>query len=363
MGGRVRDKKRSKQKGVLDTTEQDKATPKSIIIYRGEVGGSVRTLMHEWRRVMLPWSSKRLHGRKNTLKDFLHIASTFSVSHLQLFTTPSRGASLRVMRFPAGPTLSFRVESFALRDDIVKTQKKGAPVDGKPYETAPVVVLNNFNFPGRGAEVDLMEKAFQGMFPSLNVQKVTTDDIQRVVLFQYDPNSATVDVRHYHITARAVGVSKTVKKLMEGRLPSKLHTLDTVDQVLDREGAWSDTDGEGEEVQLPDKFRSHSDQARIKLVEIGPRMTLSLVKVESGFAGGEVLYHSHERKSAKAIAASAARVHGRVTEKRRRRAIQDENVRKKKDAQEESRARKAGKKNTRSGDDDGGRRGFEVVRS
>jgi ribosome biogenesis protein SSF1/2 len=337
MVGRTREKKRSKQIGVLDTTEEDKATPKSIIIYRGEVGANVRALMHEWRRAMLPWSSKRLHSKKNTLKDFLHIASTFGVTHLQLFTTPSAGASLRIMRFPAGPTLSLRVESFTLRDDIVTSQKRPAPVDGPAYAHPPVVVLNNFNLPGRGPEVELMEKAFQGMFPSLNIAKVSTDDIQRVVLFQYDPSSRTVEVRHFHITAKAVGISKTVKKLLEGRVPTKLNTLDNIDEVLDREAAWSDTDGEGEEVNLPQRFRQHNDQARIKLVEIGPRMTLSLVKVEGGFAGGEVLYHSHEFKSPQEVAANASRVRVRVNEKKRRRAIQDENVRKKKDAVEQAR--------------------------
>jgi ribosome biogenesis protein SSF1/2 len=247
------------------------------------------------------------------------------------------------MRFPAGPTLSLRVESFALRDDIIKGQKRPAPVDGPAYAKAPVVVLNNFNFPGRGAEVELLEKAFQGMFPSLNVQTTNTDDIQRVVLFQYDPNSRNVDVRHYFITAKAVGVSKTVKKLMEGRVPSKFGTLENIDDVMDREGAWSDTDGEGEEVQLPDTFRQHNDACRVKLVEIGPRMTLSLVKVEHGFAGGEVLYHSHEHKSPRQIAANAAKVHGRVREKRRRRAEQDENVKRKKDAADEKLAAKRDK--------------------
>lgn len=352
---RTRTKKRSKNVGVLDTTERDKATPKSIIVYRGEVGSRIRMLMHEWRRVFLPWSSKRLHASKNTLKDFLHIASTFSVSHLQLLTAPSRGASLRIMRFPSGPTLSLRIESFALRDDIMKTQRRPAPVEGAPFDVAPIVVLNNFNYPGRTADVELMEKAFQGLVPSLNVATVQTDEVQRIVLFQYDPGYGTVEVRHYHITARAVGVSRTVKKLMEGRLPSKLGGLDDINDVLDREGAWSDTDGEGEEVELAQPFRQHRDQCRVKLVEVGPRMTLRLMKVEAGFAGGEVLFHQHEHKSAREVATTAAKVRARHNEKRRRRSEQDENVRRKKDAAAakvaERKERRAGKKRTPTGAD------------
>lgn len=342
---RTREKHVAKQVGVADTTEADKATPKSIIIYRGEVGSKIRLLMHEWRRAMLPWSSKRLHARNNTLKDFLHIASAFSVTHLQLLTAPSAGASLRVMRFPSGPTLSFRVDSFTLREDFISAQKRPAPVEGPAFAAPPVVVLNNFNLPGRSAAVELMEKAFQGMFPSLNVSTMKPSEIQRCVLFQYDPQNDTVEVRHYHITARGSGLTRTVKKLTEGRVPTKLQTLANVDEVLDREGAWSDTDGEGEEIQVAQPFRHHTDQFRIKLVEIGPRMSLRLIKVEAGFAGGEVLYHSHNVKSPREVAADAMKIRSRVAEKRRRRAEQDANVARKKEAAMSKQDKKnAGKK-------------------
>ncbi len=311
---------------------------------------------------MLPWSSKRLHSKRNTLKDFIHIASTFGVTHLQLLTAPSAGASLRIMRFPAGPTLSLRIESFALREDFLDAQKRPAPVDGPAFATPPVVVLNNFNLPGRGPEVELMEKAFQGMFPSLNVGTMKPDDIQRVVLFQYDPQSDTVETRHYHIIARGTGVSKTVKKLSEGRIPTKLRSLENIDSVLDREGAWSDTDGEGEEVDVAQPFRHHSDRCRVKLVEIGPRMTLRLVKVEGGFAGGEVLYHHHERKSPKEVAINAAKVRVKQAEKKRRRAEQDENVRRKKEAaQQRLEEKAAGKKKASNTSSNNDSKGFEEV--
>ena len=351
--------KKGKEFGTVDTTEADKAVPKSIIIYRGEVGPHVRSLMHEWRRMFLPWSSKKLHATNNRLKDFIHISSTFSASHLQLFTCPSAGTSLRIMRFTNGPTLTFRVESFTLRDDIVNQQKKPAPIAGPMYEVAPIVVLNNFNSPSRPAEVALLESTFQSLFPSINIQLVKPEDIQRVVMFHHDPNNDLVEVRHVYIASKAVGLSRTVKKLTERRIPTKLGTLDNLDEVFDKEGAWSDTDGEGEEVELPRPFRNHKEQCRVKLIEIGPRLTLRLLKVEAGFGEGQVLYHDHITKSAAEVAEDTARVRARVNEKAKRRKEQEENVRRKKDARQEKVDRRKAKRQRREDDDGDG--DLEVV--
>lgn len=339
---RVGKKKKSKQIGKEDTTEEDKATPKSIIVYKGDVGARVRSLMHEWRRVFLPWSSKKLHGKNNTLKDFQHVAATFSVSHLQVLSTPTVGASLRIFRFPSGPTLSFRIESFMLRDDIVAQQRRPAAVEGPAYQVAPILVLNNFNVPNRTSEVALMESTFQAMFPTLRIHSVKPSHIQRVVLFHYDPIHKSVEARHFLIGTRATGLSRTVKKLTEGRLPTKLGTADDVQDILDKEAAWSDTDGEGEEVDLAQQFKQHRARTRVKLVEIGPRLTLSLVKTEAGFGTGEVLYHAHVAKSAEEISATARRVKETAGARRRKQKEQEENVnRKRREREEKLEARKS----------------------
>lgn len=328
--------------GVVDTTEADKSTPKSVIIYRGEVSASVRALMHEWRALFLPWSSKKLHGKNKTLKDFIAVASTFSVSHLQLFTAPSQGTSLRIMRFFNGPTLTFRVQSFMLRQDIIAKQRRPASLDKAVWEVAPIVILNNFAHPdaARRPEVMLLEATFKAMFPTVNVQLVKNAEIQRVCLFHYDHIENLVEARHYYVNAKTTGVSKTVKKLLENRCPTKLGTLQSIDDVLDREDGWSDTDGEGEEVPLVQPFRQHRDQCRIKLQEIGPRMTLQLMKVENGFASGEVIFHSVEQKTPKEIIANAQKVRAKKAERAKRRAEQEANVDRKKRARDEKIDRK-----------------------
>lgn len=328
--------------GTLDTTEADKATPKSIVIYRGEVAAPVRGLMHEWRRVLLPWSSKNLQGKNKSLKDFVSVASVFSVSHLQLITSPPGGTSLRVMRFFNGPTLSFRVESFSLHQDIIKNQRRPVTLTNAMFETAPIVVLNNFSHPEAAArpEVPLLEATFRAMFPTVNIQTMQNKEIQRVCLVHYDHVDHVLEIRHYFVNARTSGVRKTIKKLLENRRPTKLNTLKDVDELLEKEDAWSDTDGEGEDIPLVQPFRQHREQCRVKLAEIGPRMTLKLQKVENGFAGGEVLYHSVETKTLREVQENARRVRSRHAEKVKRRADQEERVELKRKAKEEKTNRK-----------------------
>lgn len=347
--------------GAVDTTEADKATPKSIIIYRGVVGPSVRALMHEWREVFLPWSSKKLHGKNKSLKDFLAVAALFSASHLQLFTSPSHGTSLRMMRFFNGPTLTFRVLSFTLKHDVVAKQRRPVSLDKAVWQVAPIVVLNNFTHPSvlQRPEVPLLEATFKALFPTVNIQLIQNSQIQRVCLFHYDHVEHVVEVRHYYVNSKAVGVGKTVKKLLESRRPTKLGSLETIDEVLDREDAWSDTDGEGEEVELAQPFRQHREQCRIKLQEIGPRMTLQLMKVENGFAGGEVIYHGVEKKTLREIQTNAMKVRAKRAEKAKRKAEQDANVDRKRRLREDKIERKRQRREAAMEDQE--RNPFEVA--
>ena len=64
-------------------------------------------------------------------------------------------------------------------------------------------------------------------------------------------------------------------------------------------GALSESEAEDDpevsRVTLPQGLSSRgnmsSEQSSVRLVELGPRMTMSLVKIEEGMHDGEVLYH------------------------------------------------------------------------
>lgn len=104
--------------------------------------------------MMEPNTASRLKERKsNKLRDFLTMCGPLGVTHLVLFSQKSardaKGSSstngevvgninMRIARAPRGPTVTFRVNKFALNRDVVKAQRKVRATGGE-YLTAPLV--------------------------------------------------------------------------------------------------------------------------------------------------------------------------------------------------------------------------------
>lgn len=123
------------------------------MIRSGKVSTSVASLVSEVRQVMEPNTASRLRERKsNKLRDFLTMCGPLNVSHLLLFSQKSardtKGASggseavgninLRIAKAPRGPTVTFRVNKFALCRDVAKAQRRARAIGGE-YNTAPLV--------------------------------------------------------------------------------------------------------------------------------------------------------------------------------------------------------------------------------
>ena len=159
-------------------------------------------------------------------------------------------------------------------------------------------------------------KAFQSLFPPLNPHALTLSSARRVVLISYDPQSGTLDWRHYRIAVKPAGVSKRVRKVLDPSTSAPLdlsNEKDIADFVLRRKGQGTDgyetgttSDGyassaaEGEEgntIRLADDYvgRNNKKGAKraVRLDEIGPRMELRLVKITEGIPGrpGAVIFH------------------------------------------------------------------------
>lgn len=87
------------------------------------------------------------------------------------------------------------------------------------------------------------------------------------------------------------------------------------------------------EVILAQQLRSRgnlkSNQSAIRLTEIGPRMTMELVKIEDGLCDGEVLYHTHVSKSSEEVAELRKRTIEKKRLKEQRKREQEENVKRK----------------------------------
>jgi ribosome biogenesis protein SSF1/2 len=315
------------------------------------------------------------------------------VSHLLLFTRSSSGnTNMRLARSPRGPTLSFRVEKYSLCKDILRSQKHPR-TGGHDYQFAPLLVMNNFITPESAPPNEaipkrlekLVTEMFQSMFPPIAPQSTPLSSIRRVLLLNRektdgdeDDGSYVINLRHYAITTKVTGIPKAIRrlnaaeKMMTSRdkrkkgLPNLGGLEDIADYMLDPSGAGytsaseSEVETDAEVEVLPNPKRKVLDRRErerlrakeeggedsigpkngvekraVKLMELGPRMRLRLVKVEDDLCAGKVLWHEFVTKSKEEEKKLDEKWEVRRKEKEERRRIQRENVEKKRKERKE----------------------------
>lgn len=166
-------------------------------------------------------------------------------------------------------------------------------------------------------------KTFQTLFPPLAPNKLSLSSARRIVLVSYNADRGTVDFRHYTITVKPYGVSKRVRRVLDGgsaKAASSAHKgyidlgneKDVADFFLRKRGEPGPTsDGyesaassgesvagdEADAVSLADDYVGRNNKKgqkrAVRLDEIGPRMELRLIKITEGLPGkeGGVIYH------------------------------------------------------------------------
>ncbi|KAK7868620.1 hypothetical protein R5R35_008429 [Gryllus longicercus] len=313
--------------------EEVKRAPHSFVFHRGLAGPYVLELVRDFRKVMEPYTASSLKVmKKNSFKDFVAVAGFLHVTHFCMFTRTDLGVYLRIARIPRGPTLSFRVHNYTLARDVISAMKKQY-VFSKQFDHHPLVVLNGFS--GEGMHIKLLATTFQNMFPSINLIKVDLSQVRRCVLLNYDSSKNLVDFRHFAIKVVPTGISKSVKKIVQSKVPNLSHYQE-ISQFLTNPTQLSESEAEDDpnsHVVLPQKLASRGNTASstsaIRVVELGPRLTLELLKVEADLIGGEVLYHSYIEKTEEEVQEIRKRLKTKRQLKEKRKKEQKENIKKK----------------------------------
>lgn len=345
--------KRNKQINTEENPDVVKA-PHSFVIHRGLPGEHIVELTKDFRKIMEPYTAMSLKERKkNRIKDFVSIASVLHVTHMCIFTRTEQGMYFKLCRLPRGPTLTFKVHSFSLVRDVISLLKKQLVYD-ELFKNAPLVVLNNFS--GEGMQLKLIASMFQNMFPTINLTSVNLSTIRRCLCLNYNPTSKIIDLRHYAIKVVPVGLSKGVKKLVQAKIPNLSKCEDFADFLT--RGTISESEGEDDpasHVTLPQNLSSRGNHANsssaIRLSELGPRLTLELIKVEDGLLDGEVLYHEYVHKSEEEKLLIRKKREERKKLKEKRKKLQEDN-KKKKELQKQEHKEKSlkGMKKEKEGD-------------
>ncbi|KAJ5215123.1 hypothetical protein N7468_010802 [Penicillium chermesinum] len=368
-------------------------TPKSMVIRVGasQVGSSVSQLVKDVRQMLEPDTAVRLKERKsNRLRDYTVMTGPLGVTHLLLFSKSKTGnTNLRLALTPRGPTLHFQVENYSLCRDVEKAMKRPQS-GGQDHKTPPLLVMNNFNTPGATEDSKVPKRLealtttiFQSLFPPINPQTSPLHSIRRVMLLNRETTGSEDDgyvlsLRHYAIATKKTGVSKRIRRLdpKEIRHREKKKTAvpnlgkleDAADYLLDPSAAGYtsasetelDTDAEVEVAESTTrKVLNKREQQRqkaaekgekkeatapgvekraVKLVELGPRMRLRLMKVEEGVCDGRIMWHDFIKKTEGEIRSLDKSWEARRQQKEQRKKQQRENIERKKQAKAKAKA-------------------------
>lgn len=302
MGPRRKKKNSKRHKGSSWEPAPLKEAPHSFVIKRGQIGTDFMKLMQDLRCVLEPFTAKNLHvTRKNSVRDFVSVASIFHVQNMIIVTRTEKSAYLKFAKLPRGPTLTYKIINFTLRKDVIASQRRPCSTPDL-YLRAPLVIMKSFNEKIKGEEKsehdtnELQTVMWQGLFPSIDVRQIKLLKMKRCVLLRQNPDNGEIDFRHYAIKVKPVGVSKPIRRLVTRKKIPDLGKFQSIDEMID-DGGMSSGASDGEDDQI-DESR-HVDttnedfstpKSAIRLVELGPRMTIRLCKVQEGLLGGEKLY-------------------------------------------------------------------------
>jgi len=239
--------------------------------------------------------------KRNSVRDFVSVASIFNVQNMLILTNTRKSGYLRFCKLPRGPTLTYKIVDFTLRKDVIASQKK--PISSPDlYLRAPLVVMKSFNEKVEGDEEhqydqnELQTTMWQGLFPSIDVRNLKLLKMKRVVLLKLNTDTGNIDFRHYAIRVRPVGVSKPIRRLVTRKRIPDLGNLTNIDEMFD-DGGMSSGASDGEEDQMDTSRHvdtSNEDfstaKSAIRLSELGPRMTIKLHRIQEGLLGGIRLY-------------------------------------------------------------------------
>ena len=137
-------RRRKKRTHAAPDAGGQKKVPKSLVVTRGTMAAQLTGLEADVKKMLLPHTAQNLRTRKsNTLKDFVSVCGPLGVSHLVMLSATSAASYLRIARTPHGPTVTFRVESYALTRDVVSVQRRPRE-PGHAFTHPPLVVLHGF---------------------------------------------------------------------------------------------------------------------------------------------------------------------------------------------------------------------------
>ncbi|KAI4170360.1 MAG: hypothetical protein LQ348_007119 [Seirophora lacunosa] len=242
--------------------------------------------------------------------------------------------------------------------------------------------LDNASKPGVPKHLEtLATTIFQSLFPPISPQSTSLSSIRRILLLNRElPGSEgirssdekhhyVVKMRHYAIVTKPTGLSRGIRRIGaanrtsterrgKNHLPNLGNLADVADFIANPSAAGNGcTSGSESEVETDAEVefmntrreRVHkkpqnivheggmknqhhatgTHKRAVRLVELGPRMTLRMIKAEEGVCEGKVMWHEHVHKSEGEVKDMENLWEARKFEKAERKRVQKENIERK----------------------------------
>ena len=295
------------------------------------------------RLVMYPYTAINLQeSSSNSIKDFLSLKDVYGLSHMMIFTNTEKNSYLRLAKMSQGPTITFKIKNYILSSEIFSNTEKYKKPLTKNFDHIPLIIMNGFNNKNIPEEYDLALKTtsimFQSFFPPLNLNEIQIKKCKRVVLLSLnieEGEEPQLLFRHYDIEIGKFSVNKSISNFINNIGNKKdLSQYDNIaDYVLKQSGfssGESDIElGKMGEIDTINDKNFKEEKMKIKLKEIGPRLNLTLHKIEEGFLKGNVIFHRLIHKSKKEIREIMLKKKEKLKEKKKRIEEQNKNIKNK----------------------------------
>ena len=333
------------------TEEEIDSVPKSIVIKRSTLPQELKQLMKNFRSMMYPFTAMKLkESKKMKIKELCKAARNFGVKNLIFFTSRQGKHYIRFCGTGKGPTFTFKIKGFVLNKDLQNKIPRNKILNAE-HLGIPLVLCKGFdgesqviNFKeGLKSETNeklkkylkILRAQFKNLFPDLASNKdANYDDCKRVVLFLYNKDKDVVELRNYYIKKTFSGMNKKIKKLLNNeKLLDFSKVSDVSEMFLANKLEVSDSDVDNLQTKLDVEQKANGEKVKtevnVRLYEIGPRISMNLIKIQEDFLKGEVLYHSLVSRTQNEIEEQREKIIQKNALREKRRKEQDENVKRK----------------------------------
>jgi len=161
--------KRKTQKDTDTSAQVTDLPPRAFVFSKGKVSAPLKALVNDLKNVMAPNTARALRAqRRNKLRDFVDVAGALNVSFFLIVSSTEKSAYLRLVRAPRGPTLTFRIKSYALAADLAASLRRPYSAGHGIWQSNPLLVLSDFDQSKQ--EQALASTMLRNLFPPINVQ-------------------------------------------------------------------------------------------------------------------------------------------------------------------------------------------------